>query len=295
MELRQLEYFLMVTKVNSFTRAAERLYVSQPAVTNAIRSLEDELGIQLFDRSQKQALLTTEGQVFCNHVENVMHGVSKTISEINDLKNLNNGVLTLGITPLAGVYPISHLLRKFHEAYPNISLAIMEKNTATLETALVEDKADLAITIEIGENKTKKNNFIEAFPICTHELVICCATSHKFHAAIALDLEDLADESLILCQKSCLLRAAILTAFENRGIFPQISFESDHIQTIKSLVADHAGISILPYDLCKADRNLVTIPLRTSLKITFLLARKNHKYLSHAAQAFLSLTTELYL
>ncbi len=123
MELRQLEYFLMVSKVNSFTRAAERLYVSQPAVTNAIRSLEDELGVQLFDRNQKQAFLTSEGQVFCKHVENIMRGVSKTIFEINELKNLNNGTLTLALTPIAGMGPIPQLLEKFRTKYPNIRIS----------------------------------------------------------------------------------------------------------------------------------------------------------------------------
>ena len=91
MEIRQLEYFLMVSRVNSFTRAAERLYVSQPAVTNAVRSLEEELGIQLFDRSQKQALLTTEGKIFFAHVEQIMNGISNTLEEINSLKNLSDG------------------------------------------------------------------------------------------------------------------------------------------------------------------------------------------------------------
>ena len=86
MEIRQLEYFLMVSKVNSFTRAAELLYVSQPAVTNAVRTLEDELGIRLLDRSLKQATLTTEGKIFYAHVEKLMQGISNTLNEINALK-----------------------------------------------------------------------------------------------------------------------------------------------------------------------------------------------------------------
>ena len=77
MEIRQLEYFLAVSDTGSFTRAAERLYVSQPAVTNAIRSLEEELGIQLFDRNQKLVSLTAEGQIFATHVEQVMHGIDR--------------------------------------------------------------------------------------------------------------------------------------------------------------------------------------------------------------------------
>ena len=87
MELRQLEYFLMVSDLASFTRAAERLYVSQPAVTNAVRSLEEELEIQLLDRSQRKVTLTAEGKIFYRHIQNIMQGISTTLNEINDLKS----------------------------------------------------------------------------------------------------------------------------------------------------------------------------------------------------------------
>lgn len=132
MEIRQLEYFLMVSRVNSFTRAAERLYVSQPAVTNAVRSLEDELGIQLFDRNQKQALLTTEGKIFYAHVEQLMNGISNTLEEINALKNLSTGTLSLGLTPLRGIPPCLLLLKEFMESYPNIKNFILRGGNRTI-------------------------------------------------------------------------------------------------------------------------------------------------------------------
>ena len=109
MELRQLEYFLMVSDLASFTRAAERLYVSQPAVTNAVRSLEEELGIQLLDRSQRKVTLTAEGKIFYRHIQNIMQGISTTLNEINDLKSHNRGHLTIGVTPLAGITSTSRL------------------------------------------------------------------------------------------------------------------------------------------------------------------------------------------
>lgn len=111
MEIRQLEYFLTVTQAGSFTRAAERLFVSQPAITNAVRSLEEELGIQLFDRSQKQALLTAEGRIFASHVEQLMHGISNTLEEIRAIKDLASGVLRIGLTGLGGAAANSAALK----------------------------------------------------------------------------------------------------------------------------------------------------------------------------------------
>lgn len=284
MELRQLEYFLMVSKVHSFTRAAERLYVSQPAVTNAVRSLEDELGILLFDRSQKQALLTAEGQVFFNHVENVMHGVSKTISEINQLKNLSSGILTLGITPLAGISPSVDFIKRFQALYPHIHLAISEDHVAGLQRALVEDKIDLAMIID-GE----PNNFLETIPIAREELVVCCSRRHKFAALPSISLAALVNEEFLLFPKTCLLRKKIIAAFERANTLPRIRLELNHVQTTKTFVAQEAGISLLPRSLAEGDRHLTALSLDASLEITLCIARKKNKCMSHAAQAFLDL------
>ena len=282
MELRQLEYFLMVSKVSSFTRAAERLYVSQPAVTNAIRSLEEELGVQLFDRNQKQAFLTTEGKVFFKHVEILMHGVSKTIFEINELKNLNNGVLTLGITPVAGMGPIPQLLERFRRKYPNIQLSFVEENVAEVQKLLIEDQVDLSIVIR-GDH----NVLLDYTPIGSQELIVCCSKEHSFHRKNSIELSELVNEPLILLTQNCLLRKLIIKEFERVNTLPRIAFESNHIQTIKGLVACNAGLTILPQDLC--DNSLVSIPLHSPVMVEIAIAIKKNKYHSHAAQAFLNL------
>lgn len=105
MEICQLEYFLAVKNAGSFTRAAEHLYVSQPAVTSAIRSLESELGITLFDRSQGKASLTAEGRIFSAHVEEIMKGVVTTIRDMDAMKSLSSGTLAIGIPPSCHCHP----------------------------------------------------------------------------------------------------------------------------------------------------------------------------------------------
>ena len=158
MELRQLEYFLMVSDLASFTRAAERLYVSQPAVTNAVRSLEEELGIQLLDRSQRKVTLTAEGKIFYRHIQNIMQGISTTLNEINDLKSHNRGHLTIGVTPLAGITSTSRLLAEFRAAYPNISISIAEHNVGQLLELLHSDKLDFAFVFDLTEQERTRLN-----------------------------------------------------------------------------------------------------------------------------------------
>ncbi|NYE57541.1 LysR family transcriptional regulator [Carboxydothermus ferrireducens] len=97
MEFRQLEYFYAVSKLNSFTRAAEQLHVAQPSITIAINNLEQELKVQLFDRSKRKVVLTDEGKLFLQHVEKILKDVKKAQSELEDLKNYKKGVIKLGI------------------------------------------------------------------------------------------------------------------------------------------------------------------------------------------------------
>lgn len=282
MELRQLEYFLMVSEVNSFTRAAERLYVSQPAVTNAIRSLEEELGIQLFDRNQKQALLTIEGEIFYHHIKNIMHGVSNTLSEINNLKNLNSGVLMLGLTPLAGIEPLPKLLCTFHTKHPGIQLKFIESNSLELQDQLIKEKIDLAVLFS-----DEKNNSLNYKPLQKDELVVCCSNTHHFRRKNSLQLTELINESLILLHKHCLFRQQIIQKFEEMNTLPQIIFESDQLQTIKNIIHISDDISILPHSLCNNDMELVTIPFAEPLYVQPFFTYKKNRQQSHAAEAFI--------
>ena len=101
MELRQLEYFQMASRLRNITRAAERLRVSQPNITVAIKKLEAELGIQLFDRSQKQLALTPEGAVFLNRIELALRNIQDAVLEVNDYKQLQKGTIKIGIPPIS--------------------------------------------------------------------------------------------------------------------------------------------------------------------------------------------------
>lgn len=275
MEIRQLEYFLMVSRVNSFTRAAERLYVSQPAVTNAVRSLEDELGIQLFDRSQKQALLTTEGKIFFAHVEQIMNGISNTLEEINSLKNLGTGIVNIGLTALGGIPSCVFLLKEFVEGYPNIKIVVREDSTEQLQKLLVEDKLDFAFVFSGKEKSTLA--YLELPP---QELALCCNRRHRFRRQNVLPLEELGNESLILPK-------AARDFFVDSNILRNVVAEISHVQTIKSLVSAGLGVSILPEEIFEQDDNLIAVALDPPIYLRPVIAYKKNRKQSHAAEAFL--------
>ena len=282
MELRQLEYFLMVSDLASFTRAAERLYVSQPAVTNAVRSLEEELGIQLLDRSQRKVTLTAEGKIFYRHIQNIMQGISTTLNEINDLKSHNRGHLTIGVTPLAGITSTSRLLAEFRAAYPNISISIAEHNVGQLEL-LHSDKLDFAFVFDLTEQERTRLNIL---PLACEELMVCCARRHALSRMNSVTLAELTEEPFILMETSCLFRQMLVKHFEEADSMPPVSMETMQVQLLKSLVAENAGISILPESLIEHDGNLSAVPLTPSIYLHPSVVYKADKLLSHAAQAF---------
>lgn len=284
MEIRQLEYFLMVNETHSFTRAAERLYVSQPAVTSAIRSLEEELEIQLFDRTQKQITLTSEGQIFLRHVQKVMEGISNTLNEIDALKSLNGGTLKIGLTPLAGVSATTSLLKEFTSQYPQIKLVFTESHSNLLEQDLLSDTIDVAILFS-----SQSNNALTYLSLPREELYVICSRQHPLRRNNSIQLTDLVDESLILLATDCFYRQQIIQTFEKSNTLPQINFELNHIETIKRFVASNLGITILPGSLCDTDTDLIMIPLDPPLYRQPTLAYKTNRHNSRAANAFIEL------
>lgn len=281
MEIRQLEYFLMVRKLQSFTRAAERLYISQPAITNAIRSLEAELGVVLFDRSQKQAILTAEGRIFEKHVEQIMSGISSTINEINALKTMSAGNLVVGLTPLGGIKEPLQLIKGFSDKFPDITIRFKEGNTDALVELLLEDKIDVAFLTEDG------NPLLSYFPLTTEELLVCCSTDHMLRRRNSVKPEELEGDRLLLPASDCSYRQMIIDMFEACNTLPEIRYETQHIQTLKSLVAVGCGITILPESICMSSNDLSIMPLNPPLLMRPFLSYKTNKQHSKAAEGFI--------
>lgn len=278
MEIRQLEYFLAVSNTGSFTRAAERLYVSQPAVTNAIRSLEDELGILLFDRNQKLAALTAEGRIFAAHVEQVMHGISQTIEEIDAIKSLAGGTLKLGISPLCALPALMQEIGKFHEQYPSINLKFFEYEDDTLIGYLIDDKIDMAVLSARSEGSS-----LEYLPLAAEEMVLCFNRRHPFHRKNTVTLTEIKQENVIMPSARCGFHRCIMDMLGNMC---QWQMEVSQIQNIKGLVAAGMGVSLLPEAICEGDDELRTAAIEPPIYLEPLLAYKKNRHLSHAAEAF---------
>ena len=147
MELRQLEYFQMASRLRNITRAAQRLRVSQPNITVAIKKLESELDVQLFDRSQKQLTLTPEGAVFLRRIEVAMRNIEDAILEVNDYKQLQKGTIKIGIPPMMGAYLFPKVFSGFRQLHPHLDVLLYEEGSLSIREKLESDALDFGIII----------------------------------------------------------------------------------------------------------------------------------------------------
>lgn len=152
MELRQLEYFMAVSELKSFTKAAEKFYVSQPAVTNAISSLEKELSTRLFVRSNRHFSLTTEGEVFYNYIKLVFKDVNVALSQLDHVKNKKKNILKLAICSCMSERVILPAYTVFSRKYPDARIIVTECTSRNALHLLESDGVEAAILIDAKDS-----------------------------------------------------------------------------------------------------------------------------------------------
>lgn len=290
MDLRQLEYFQMVAKTNSITRAAEQLHVSQSTVTLAIQKLEDELGSPLLDRSQKQLSLTSEGSVFVQKVSDALNLLQDGIAEVNNYRQLKKGTLKVGVPPMIGSYLFPEILAGFKKYYPNLDLAIFEESSFVVRQLLEKGELDIGIV-----NLFQPSQLLESLIIGKEPLVVCLPLTHPLANASTLAIEKLKEEPFILFKAGAYNRQIILEECKKHGFVPNIILATDQIETMKGLVAKGVGVCFLIEAIARKGNDYVSIPLANPLYFECGLAWKKDKYLSMAAQAFINFITDLHL
>ena len=282
MELRQLEYFQMASRLRNITRAAERLRVSQPNITVAIKKLESELGIQLFDRSQKQLSLTPEGEVFLNRIELALRNIQDAVLEVNDYKQLQKGTIKIGIPPMMGAYLFPKIFSSFRHRYSHLDIYLYEEGSMTIREQLERDELDFGIII-ISNASTN----LQLLPMSRNQIVACVPESSPLAAKDCLSYEDIAGTDLIMLKEGSFLRQLILEEMRAADVEPNTVLESNQIITIKGLVSRGVGISFLLDIVLEDSPGIKAVPLANPLFVDVGLAWKKDRYISKAAQSFI--------
>lgn len=282
MELRQLEYFQMASHLKNITRAAQRLKVSQPNITVAIKKLEAELGVQLFDRSQKQLTLTPEGDVFLKRIELALRNIEDAILEVNDYKQLQKGTIKIGIPPMMGAYLFPKVFSGFRQLHPNLEVLLYEEGSLSIREKLENDELDFGIIIV--PDLTPNLNVLK---MSRNQLMVCVSQKSPLARKAKITAKDIAASDLIMFKEGAYLREVVQNKLSALKISPRTVLESSQIITIKGLIAHGVGIAFLLDFICENSSDIKSIPFYKPIFVDIGLAWKKDRYVSNAAQAFI--------
>lgn len=238
---QQLFVFITVAEKKNFSRAAEELHMTQPAVSQYIQALEKTMGTKLLERSNKYVRLTKAGEIVYHHAKEILGLYVKMEYLIDDLTNNPSGNLSIGASYTFGEYILPHLLAKMQKEYPAINPAITIGNTKEIAELVLGHQLDVGIVEGNFKDKSLK---IEPFAVDEMSIVVSCnhplATRQE-----ALKLSDLAEETWIVRETGSGTREAIESMFSHYKMSPKKKLEFGSTQLIKEAVEANLGISLL--------------------------------------------------
>jgi DNA-binding transcriptional LysR family regulator len=283
MEIRHLRYFQVVSRLNSITKAAAELHISQPSLTVAIQTLEEELGVSLFERYHRHISLAPVGLVFLNHVDDILLRVDNSLSEMRDYRTQQTRSIKIGIPPMSGVFLFPHIFGNFRSLYPDLELKIVEAGTLSILRLLEQDKLDIGFMALCD-----KLAGIKTLPVVDSEIKLCLSPSHPFGEWPKVPIAALRDQSFILLKEDTYNRRIVLEECKKNEYTPNIIFSTRQIQTIINLVEQGVGISFLLDVVAAKQPTIISRPLASPLLLRTGLAWREDKYPSRALKDFIA-------
>ena len=241
MELRQLEYFIAVAEEANFTRAAERVHISQSGVSAQIRQLEHDLGATLIDRSGRSASLTAAGAAALDHARAVLASVDAVRKAVDDVNGLIRGRLVIGMVTACTVTPLFDALAAFHLAHPGVEITLIEDNSDRLVGRVRSGAADLAL---IGASGIAPLG-LDALPIVSERLVAAVPLGHPLAGRARATLDEISAYPIVSMPKGTGVRTVFDQGCAAKGIRPDIALQASAPGAVADLAIRGLGIAIL--------------------------------------------------
>jgi DNA-binding transcriptional LysR family regulator len=240
--LRQLQYFVAVAEKGSVSGAARLLSISQSSVTEAVKELEGDLGVALFERHSRGLRLSYKGHQFLRHAKAILGNVSDARRTFVEAGDKSAGTLNLGVTSLVAGYFLSDILARFRRAYPDVAVKAIEESGEYLEHLLIGGELDIAIMVT-SSLRDRMALHTEILDVSPYRLWL--PLGHRLETAESIELEHLAGERMIMLTIEEIEEATarLLGALGSR---PPIAFRTRSVEAIRSLVATGHGVAILP-------------------------------------------------
>jgi LysR family hydrogen peroxide-inducible transcriptional activator len=287
MELRQLLYAIQIATERNFSRAAEKLHIAQPSLSQQLSKLEKEIGVLLFQRSTNSVELTYAGSLFVEKSQKILDMVEQLKKEMEDISQMKKGRLVVGSMPITGSTILPFVVPAFQAAYPEIEISLVEETSSNLETLTSNGQTDISLlSLPLREDALHYETLLE------EEIVIAVPPQHPLAGRKGpIDLSELKHDAFIALKKGQGFRNLTLDLCQRAGFTPSIVFESSNMETVQSLVAAGMGIAFVPFLISKRSWSELA-PVHLRLKghptRTLVIAYRKGRYISKAAEAFIT-------
>lgn len=250
MDRREIEYVLVIAQEKTLSKAADRLFVSQPALSRFLLRLEDRLGVALFERKKRQLIPTSAGELYLDTARKMLQLQQNLELELRQLKEVEHGKLSIGITPGRGHTVLPRILPDFQKRFPDYELSVMEEDVETLERSLTDGSIEIAFFTMSEKARLARNHCI--CELISQEEIVLCAPKNGHYELLAkeepgrkypwIDLKYLENDCFLLLKKKMRLGQLSAEILEQHAISPRI-VEMSTIDTALCLVAQQYGVA----------------------------------------------------
>jgi len=291
MDFDQLETFLEVARHASFSRAAEKRFRTQPAISSQIRALEEEVGARLFDRSGGKVALTSAGKVFQQYAEQTLEARKSMIVTLAELERVPRGEIVVGANEGTCLHILPEVFAEFKKLYPNVAVQISRLERAKILESIIDNSVDFGVVSTPVSDKR-----LTVVNIHRDELVIIAPPGHALSRKKQAGIEDVAAFPLLL-PKVGRTRDALENLFHEHRLKPKVSMELDSSELLKRFVAANVGVGFIARSNVLEDVKagvLAAVTLaEASIRRDLALVFRKDKALSRAALAFIEVAVKL--
>ncbi|WP_410770521.1 LysR family transcriptional regulator [Fontibacillus sp. BL9] len=242
MELRQIQYFIEVAKLEHVTEASYALHVSQSAVSRQIFKLESELGVDLFIHEGRKVKLTPIGRLFLEHMEHLMKVIDNAQQEISEYLDPERGTVRIGFPSSMAAQMIPKVVSAFRGRYPSVHFQLQHGSYKELVEWVAKGDMNLAIMGPVPQNEPQ----IKGVVLFEEKFAALLPAGHPLAGQTTVTLNELKEDLFVLFPEGFVLRDIVVKACANIGFQPKVKFEGDDLDAIKGLVSAGLGLTVLP-------------------------------------------------
>ena len=283
MKVIQLQYFVEVVKCNNISQAAKKLFVSQPAISTAIKELENEFHTSFFIRYNNQLTLTDEGKYFYYKAVELLDSFKKVKEDMNVFLSKKK-ILKIGVPPMLGTFLLPPIISKFSELYPHIEIQLIELGSVANQQALLSHDITLGLTVKKGDKFPDALNYHN---IVSTTLLFVVNKNHPLSKKEIIEIEDIKNTPLILMKEDCLQSKLVAEAFETKNCKPNIKLRTNQLYTIRELLNKNNLSAFIFNQIIENDNELVGIPLKDPIDLDIVVSWSKELPLSDVSKAFL--------